>query len=93
MSNLQYGTLKYIITHDVQVEHLRVINQMTLGSLLVRGWIERSGTKIQATKNGIKAYDMYRLADVNMRKREADLSDRVGVLLHIRSLSVMKKVG
>ena len=91
MSNLQLGTLKYIINHEVTVDDAQTLNMNTFGSLLVRGWVERDGGKIVATKPGHVAYDQYRLAGANFRQNAFDVSDRVRNLLRIGEMRVVKK--
>lgn len=93
MSNLQLGTLKYIINHEVTVEDLDTLSMTTFGSLLVHGWITREGNKIVPTKNGHLAYDAYRLAGANFKQHPGEISDRVRTLLHISQLQTVKKAG
>lgn len=93
MTNLQYGTLKFLLAHEVNVEHLRVYNLTTLGSLIQRGYIQRQGTRISVTESGTQAYQLYHTAGPNYRKREGELSERVRLMLHIRALHVMRKAG
>jgi hypothetical protein len=93
MSNLQWGTLKYILTHEIAVDDLKTMSLTTVGSLLVRKWITRDGSKIIGTKAGNEAYDAYRLAGPNYKQHPGELSDRVANLLHISALRQLKKVG
>ena len=93
MSNLQLGTLKYIINHEVTVDDAQTLNMNTLGSLLVRGWITRDGNRLEATKPGHVAYDAYRLAGANFRQNPFDISDRVRGLLKISEIRQIKKAG
>lgn len=88
MSNLQLGTLVYIIKHDVLVEDLRLYNLGTIGSLLVRGWIKRNGQRIDATKEGVDAAEMYLKAGPNIKQHESDISDRVRMFLHLRAMQM-----
>ena len=76
--------LKFIITHDVNTQHIRLFSQISLGSLLARGWVERRLGNIVATQRGIDAYESYNRATVNYRKRESDVSDRVALMLNLR---------
>src|SRR5262249_7851626 len=55
MSNLQYGTLRYLIHHEVDVEDLGIYNLSTLGSLIQRGWVERTGSRLSVTVPGMEA--------------------------------------
>ena len=84
MSPLQFGTLKYIRNHDVQVDHVRMLSQMTVGSLLYRGYIQRSGSRITTTKKGDEAFDSYARSDANFRKKDGDISDRVRLMLNLK---------
>ena len=84
LSPLQFGTLKYLRSHDVQVEHIRSLSQTTVGSLLVRGYIQRSGTLVVPTKKGYEAFDEYNRAEANFRKSDSDISDRVSLMLNLR---------
>lgn len=86
MSYRQFGTLKYIRSYDVHAEHIRTFNLTTLGSLLQRGWIHRNGTRILLTGAGEKAFDEYNRATVNLRKHEGELSERVSLMLNIKSI-------
>lgn len=90
MTNLQYGTLKYLINHEVSIEDLRIYNLTTLGSLLQRGYLQRQGTKLAVTEKGIEAYQLYHTGGPNYRQREGELSERVRLMLHLRMLSVAK---
>ena len=92
MSSLQYGTLKYIIDHEVTVGDAQMINMSTLGSLAQRGWVARDGNRIVPTKVGHLASDSYRLAKANFRQNEADISDRVRGLLKISEMRIVKKL-
>ena len=91
MSNLQLGTLKYLINHEVTVDDIRLLNMNTFGSLVKRGWVEREGKRIMPTKPGHLAYDAYRLAGANFRQQENDPSERVRALLRMTDLSVVRK--
>jgi len=91
MSSLQFGTLKYLIAHEITVEHLGIYNLTTLGSLIQRGWVERQGSKIAVTKDGQEAYDSYSRGGPNYRLKEGELSERVRLMLHINKLRTMPK--
>ena len=91
MSNLQFGTLRYILRYDVHVEHVRLLHAATFGSLLQNGWIERSGTHIRLTKLGMDEYEKYNSAQASMRKYEAEITERVRLMLHISNLATMKR--
>lgn len=93
MSNLQFGTLKYLLEHAVTMDELRLYNLTTLGSLIVRGWVERSGSRIRATEAGVAAYMAYHRGTPNYRQHEAELSDRVRGLLHMSRLQAVAKAG
>ena len=102
MSNLQFGTLKFIATHDVTVDDIPQFNLTTLGSILVHGWVNRIGKKLDLTKAGSLALELYTHAGPNYRQHPTDISDRVRFLLHMRSLQMaarasgpveMKKAG
>lgn len=87
MSHRQYGTLKYIRHYDIQTDIVRQFNLTTLGSLLQRGWIQRSGTRVTLTAEGEKAFESYRNATVNLRKNgSAEVSERVSLMLNLHSL-------
>lgn len=87
MSYRQFGTLKYIRSYDVHTEHIRMFNMSTLGSLLVRGWIVRNGTRLTLTKEGEDAFDSYNRATVNLRKNENDVSERVSLMLNLKYIN------
>jgi hypothetical protein len=87
MSPLQYGTLKYIANHEVNIEYLHLIHQGTLGSLLVRGWIVRHGNMLVLTETGEHVLSGYNLAKPKYRTNEnQELSPRVKEFLSIRRL-------
>lgn len=88
MTNLQYGTLRYLIKHNVSMDDLRLYNLSTLGSLLQRKYLERRGDELTVTKEGMEAYLLYHTGGPNYRQHEGELSDRVRLMLHMRSLSV-----
>ena len=85
MSFRQYGTLKFINTHDVTLEHVRQFSMSTFGSLWKRGWITKSGIKLVLTKSGSAALEQYSYAMPNYRKdQSAELTQRVREMLHLR---------
>ena len=90
MSNLQFGTLRYLIHHDVEIAHLGIYNLTTLGSLIVHGWVERRGNLIGATQAGEEAYAAYHRASPNYRQHKGELSERVRLMLHINQLRMVK---
>lgn len=92
MSKLQYGTLRFLVHHQVEVEHLMVYNLTTLGSLIERGYVQRSGNYVTVTKAGEEAYMSYHRAGPNYRLHAGELSDRVRGLLHISALRAVKAV-
>ena len=91
MSNLQLGTLKYICTHVVTIEDVRLFNMTTLGSLFVRQWVERTGNQLKATKAGYAAFELYKAPQPNYRQSEGEISDRVRTMMHISKLEALKK--
>ena len=90
MTNLQYGTLRYLVGHSVSMDDIRMYNLTTLGSLIQHGWVERRGNQITATQEGVEAFELYHRGGPNYRQHEADLSERVRLMLHIRTLNVIK---
>jgi hypothetical protein len=90
MSKLQYGTLRFLVHHQVDVEHLGTYNLTTLGSLIVRGWVHRNGTRITVTKTGEEAYMDYHRAGPNYKLHAGELSERVRGLLHVSQLRMVK---
>jgi hypothetical protein len=91
MSNLQFGTLRYFVRNAGAVDTLGAYNMGTLGSLIQRGYLERRGGVITATKLGQEAYESYHNSQPNYRQRAGELSDRVRLLLHIRELRAVKE--
>ena len=85
MSHLQFGTLKYVINHEISIQYARILNMGTLGSLVRRGWINRVGDKIEATRAGLEAYGEYQHGTANYRKQEAEISERVALMLKLIS--------
>ena len=75
MSPLQYGMLKFISSHDVNTQHIRLFSQRTLSSLCYRGWVQRKLGNIVLTQDGYNALEMYSRATVAYRKQEGDVSD------------------
>lgn len=88
----QYGTLKYILSHDVQVTNAGSLSMVTFGSLVKRGWIQRVGTKLELTDAGYAAYGDYHNAKANFRKYDTGLTEHVRTMLHVSKLSIMKEV-
>jgi hypothetical protein len=86
MSRNQWGTLRFIATHDVNTQHIRLFNMITLGSLLHRGWVERKLGLIVLTRAGQEVFTEYLRATANYRKQEGDLSERVALMLHLNSI-------
>ena len=84
MSSFQYGTLKYISTHDINVEYVRMFNQTTFGSLWQHGWVIRVHKKIVLTKEGERALELYSKALPNYRKHLSSLSPRVAIMLELK---------
>lgn len=82
MTARQYGTLKYIVTHEISLEYVGIMNLTTFGSLLKRGWLIRVGNSIQLTREGEEAYESYSRALPSYRKSWGDISDRVRLMLH-----------
>lgn len=91
MSHRQFGTLKYIREHHINTGHVRQLNLTTFGSLFDRGWIKRNGSTIQLTESGEDQYQLYARAQANFRKVEAELSERVALMLSIKMLPHHKK--
>lgn len=90
MTNLQFGTLRYIRDHEVSVDELRSYNLVTFGSLLRRGWVTRKGQRIMCTREGEDAYALYHYSTCNYRSHAGELTDRVRLLLHISDLRMVK---
>lgn len=83
MSFKQFGTLKYIIYETVTLDNLRGLNMGTVDSLIIRGWVQRTGNVIRVTNNGAIAFDQYKHAKPNYRTVKKDISERCKFLLHI----------
>jgi hypothetical protein len=83
MTPRQIGTLKYIATHDVNVDHCRSIHQITLWSLLHGEYAKKEGKKIVLTKAGDEALRAYMHAPPSFRLHEAELSERCRRLLNL----------
>ena len=81
MTRNQYGTMRYIIGHEITVDYCRIINGTTLGSLLHNKWVKRRGDQVIVTNEGFEAFESYRLAQPAYRNHEADLSERVNLML------------
>ena len=86
MTYHQYGTLKHLIYNDVDIEKAGSLSMVTFGSLIKRGWVKRSGNTLQATQDGIDAYDLYSKAAANYRKHDTGLTDRVRDMLHLNKI-------
>lgn len=91
MSHRQYGTLKYIREHIVHTSHVRGLNLTTFGSLFVRGWIVRNGNTIQLTETGEDQFQLYHRAAASFRKHEAELSERVALMLSLKVARIDRK--
>lgn len=90
MSNLQFGTLRYIHNHDVSLEDLNGYNLSTFGSLAKRGWVTRKGHRIICTRKGEEAFAQYHHAECNYRQHAGEISERVRLLLRIGQLRAMR---
>lgn len=84
MTYRQFGTLRYIDKHDINLDYVRMFNLTTFGSLLHKGWAQKSGTKITLTKSGLAALEQYNKATVVTRKHAGDVSARVALMLNLR---------
>lgn len=91
MTYRQYGTLRYILGHEINAEYVRRFNLTTFGSLLQRGWIKRTGDEIILTEKGLQAFDQYNRALPSYRKYEGELSDRVALMLNLKHQGIVKK--
>lgn len=91
MTSRQYGTLKYFLDHDHDLEHLGVFNLTTLGSLIHRGWVQKKGDRMVASNKGIEAWKLYHDASPVYRENEGPLTERVAVMLHINALRALKR--
>lgn len=90
MSNLQFGTLRWIHNHEVLLEDLNGYNLSTFGSLAKRGWVTRKGHRIVCTRKGEEAFAQYYHAECNLRQHAGEISERVRLLLRIGQLRTMK---
>lgn len=86
----QYGTLKYVMNHPVTVENAGELSMVTFGSLIQRGWVARIGNKLELTKEGLEAYELYNKAQANFRKVDTGLTEHVRTMLHISKLIALK---
>ena len=93
MSKWQYRTMRYIMDHDLSLDDLRGYCGTTINSLVSNGWIERRGTAIMATQLGTEAVLEYARGGPNLRQHEAELSDHLRLLLHMRALHMVAKAG
>lgn len=87
----QYGTLKYLMNYNVTIESAGSLSMVTFGSLIKRGWVQRVGNKLEPTKEGFAAYELYSKAQANFRKFDTGLTEHVATMLHVSKLSIMKK--
>lgn len=92
MTSRQYGTLKYFLDHEHDIEHVGVFNLTTLSSLVQRGWVQRKGKSLIVTSEGIEAWQLYHRASPVYREREGPVTERVAVMLHISALRAPKLV-
>ena len=90
MSYRQYGTLRYINSHIVTPDHVGLFNLTTLGSLIVHGWVVRKGNYLSLSAAGSEALDEYSKATANYRKRAGEVSERVALMLSIKSREAKK---
>ena len=82
MTSRQIGTMKYIATHDINVDHCRSIHQGTLWSLLHGEYAKKEGKRIALTNKGEEALRAYLHAPPSFRLHEAELSERCRRLLN-----------
>jgi outer membrane receptor for Fe3+-dicitrate len=93
MTAYQYSTLKYLVNHEVTVTDAGTFSMVTFGSLLVRGWITRSGNKLVLTTEGDDAYNAYSRGTANFRKVDTGITDRVKGLMHLNNVRSYKTTG
>lgn len=77
----QYGTMKHIRTHGLTFEQAKTVNQITLWSLIHRGYLKKSNGGIALTQAGEADFFAYRDATLSERKVASDLTARVSRLL------------
>ena len=81
LSRHQYGSLRYFSKGSVTLDQLRNAHATTLGSLLIRGYLQKQGSVIVLTKRGGEALRLYDQATINERSHEGDLTERCLKLL------------
>jgi hypothetical protein len=91
MTYHQFGTLKYIRSHEIGIRECGELSMVTFGSLIKRGWISRTGGFLVLTEQGEEAYNMYSHAQANFRKYDTGLTDHVKDLLHLGSILELTK--
>lgn len=85
MSARQFGMLRFISSHNVFIDHVRLFSMTTFGSLCSHGWVERHGNAVGVTRLGAEALLDYERAKPTYRKQEGDISDRVALMLNLKS--------
>lgn len=93
MTHHQLGTLKLIYSSPVGMHQAGGLNMNTLGSLIKRGWIERSRSILLITPAGYEAMQEYAKAKANLRKTPGELTERVAGLLLVHKVVTMRKAG
>jgi hypothetical protein len=82
LSNRQVGALRHVKEHGaLTLDDLRTVSQLTLWSLAYRGLVKRLGQSVLLTNEGKEAVMRYDSHQFPTRQHEADLSERVQVLL------------
>ena len=95
LSHHQYGCLQAILDGELRVIDLRLIKDVTIWSLLKRGYVGRHGrgddTVLVLTSLGEGALHAYENAIVPLRKVEAPLTNRLQGLLGMARIIRMQQ--
>jgi hypothetical protein len=87
----QFNTMKWIISEGyVTIKQLEKCHQGNIGSLAKHKFIEQYNKRVSATDSGIKEVERYRYR--LQRKHSAQITERVGRLLHLGKILYMRAV-
>jgi hypothetical protein len=77
LSKNQYGALRFVDTHTVNLEHLESFKDTTIYWLLRRGYfILTQSDELLLSPAGAEALNSYRDAEMPWRKTESDITER-----------------
>ena len=95
LSRHMYNDLRFIHEHHMTVAHLRMANMTTMTAIAARGYLRKIGqgeeAEILLTQAGEDALGRYSGTEMNLRKHEAEITERcLQLLKHTRRVVAME---